>query len=51
MGTLVWGASNKDKASLVRVEKAFAAIVSAAQFHSVRVIKSSRSPKPSTPAV
>ena len=44
-GTLVWGASSKDKAGPVRVEKAFPAIVSAAQFHRVREIKSSRSPK------
>ena len=44
-GTLVWGASTEDKADPVRVEKAFPSIVSEDQFHRVRKIKRSRSPK------
>ena len=48
-GTLVWGANAKDKGEPVRVEKAFPAIVSKAQFHRVRNHMSSRAPKFSHP--
>ena len=48
-GTLVWGANAKDKGEPVRVEKAFPAIVSKAQFHRVGQHLSSRAPKFSHP--
>ena len=48
-GTLVWGANAKDNAEPVRVEKAFPAIVSKAQFLRVGKHLSSRAPKFSHP--
>ena len=48
-GTLLWGINAKDKAEPVRVEKAFPAIVSKAQFHRVGKHLSSRAPKFSHP--
>ena len=48
-GTLVWGINAKDKAEPVRVEKAFPAIVSKAQFLRVGKHLSSRAPKFSHP--
>ena len=48
-GTLVWGANAKDKGEPVRVEKAFPAIVTKAQFQLVGKHLSSRAPKFSHP--
>ena len=48
-GTLVWGANAKDKAEPVRVEKAFPAIISKAQFGRVGKLMRSRAPKRSHP--
>ena len=48
-GTLVWGTDSKDKAEPVRVEKAFPAIVSKAQFKRVNRKLRSRAPKRSHP--
>ena len=48
-GTLVWGADAKDKADPVRVEKAFPAIISKAQFRRVNRKLRSRAPKRSHP--
>ena len=47
--TLVWGTTAKDKADPVRVEKAFPAIVSKAQFKRVNRKLRSRAPKRSHP--
>ena len=44
-GTLVWGAKAKDEAAPVRVEKAFPAIVSKAQFRRVNSLMRSRAPR------
>ena len=44
-GTMVWGAKAKDEAAPVRVEKAFPAIVSKAQFRRVNSLRRSRAPK------
>ena len=43
-GTLVWGSNAKDKANPVRVERAFSAIISKAQFSRVNKIMRSRAP-------
>ena len=48
-GTLVWGTTAKEKADPVRVEKAFPAIVSKAQFKRVNRKLRSRAPKRSHP--
>ncbi len=48
-GTLVWGADAKDKAEPVRVEKAFPAIVSKAQFRRVNRKLRSRAPRRTHP--
>ena len=48
-GTLVWGAEAKDKADPARVEKAFPAIISNAQFRRVNRKLRSRAPKRSHP--
>ena len=48
-GTLVWGADARDKADPVRVEKAFSAIISKAQFRRVNRKLRSRAPKRSHP--
>ena len=48
-GTLVWGAKAKDEAEPVRVEKAFPAIVSKAQFRRVNQFMRSRAPRFSHP--
>ena len=48
-GTLVWGARGKDKAEPVRIEKAFPAIVSKAQFRRVNKLMHSRAPKRTHP--
>ena len=48
-GTLVWGINAKDNANPVRVEKAFPAIVTKAQFRRVGKHLSSRAPKFSHP--
>ena len=48
-GTLVWGINAKDKADPVRVEKAFPAIVTKAQFRRVGKLMRSRAPKYSHP--
>ena len=48
-GTLVWGANAKDKAEPVRVDKAFPAIVTKAQFSRVNKLMRSRAPKRSHP--
>ena len=48
-GTLVWGTKAKDKAEPVRVEKAFPAIVTKAQFGRVNKLMRSRAPKRSHP--
>ena len=48
-GTLVWGANAKDEAEPVRVEKAFPAIVSKAQFRRVNLLMRSRAPRFSHP--
>ena len=48
-GTLLWGVNAKDKGDPVRVEKAFPAIVSMAQFRRVRQRMNSRAPRFSHP--
>ena len=48
-GTLLWGASGKDKEDPVRVDKAFPAIVSKAQFNRVNKLMRSRAPKRNHP--
>ncbi len=48
-GTLVWGVNAKDNAEPVRVEKAFPAIVTKAQFSRVNKLMHSRAPKQSHP--
>ena len=48
-GTLVWGAKAKDEADAVRVEEAFPAIVSRAQFHQVNSRMRSRTSKTTHP--
>ena len=48
-GTLVWGTKGKDKADPVRIEKAFPAIVSKAQFRRVNKLMHSRAPKRTHP--
>ncbi len=48
-GTLVWGTDSKDKAEPVRVEKAFPAIVSKAQFKRVNRKLRSRAPRRTHP--
>ena len=48
-GTMLWGVNAKDQAEPVRVEKAFPAIVSKAQFRRVGKHLSSRAPKFSHP--
>ena len=48
-GTLVWGADAKDKAEPVRVEKAFPAIISKAQFRRVNRKLRSRAPRRTHP--
>ena len=48
-GTLVWGAKGKNEADLVRVEEAFPAIVSKAQFQSVNKLLRSRASKATHP--
>ena len=49
MGTLVWGNNAKDNADPVRVEKAFPATVTKAQFDRVNRIMRSRAPRVSHP--
>ena len=49
MGTLIWGARGKDKAEPVRIEKAFPAVVSKAQFRRVNKLMHSRAPKRTHP--
>ncbi len=48
-GTMVWGANAKDEAEPVRMEKAFPAIISQAQFRRVNQFMRSRAPKFSHP--
>ena len=48
-GTLTWGTHSKDNAEPVRVEKAFPAIVTKAQFSRVNKLMHSRAPKQSHP--
>ena len=48
-GTLVWGTNSKDNAEPVRVEKAFPAIITKAQFGRVGKLMRSRAPKRSHP--
>ena len=48
-GTLVWGVNSKDNAEPVRVEKAFPAIITKAQFGRVGKLMRSRTPKRSHP--
>ena len=48
-GTLLWGASGKGKDEPVRIEKAFPAIVSKAQFRRVAKLMRSRAPKRAHP--
>ena len=48
-GALVWGTTAKDKAEPVRVEKAFPAIVSKAQFKRVNKLMCSRAPEVNHP--
>ena len=48
-GTLVWGANAKDNAEPVRVEKAFPAVITKAQFGRVGNLMRSRAPKRSHP--
>ena len=48
-GTLVWGVNSKDNAEPSRVEKAFPAIISKAQFHRVSKLMRSRAPKAAHP--
>ena len=45
LGTLVWGNNAKDNADPVRVEKAFPAVVTKAQFDRVNTIMRSRAPR------
>ena len=49
LGTLVWGNNAKDNADPVRVEKAFPATVTKAQFDRVNTIMRSRAPRVSHP--
>ena len=49
VGTLVWGLNGKGKAEPVRVESAFAGIVSKAQFRRVKRLMRSRAPKRTHP--
>ena len=48
-GTLVWGVNAKDNAEPVRVEQAFPAIITKAQFSKVGKLMQSRAPKRSHP--
>ena len=48
-GTLIWGANAKDNAEPVRVEKAFLAIITKAQFGRVGKLMRARAPKTSHP--
>ena len=48
-GTLIWGQNSKDNAEPVRVEKAFPAIITKAQFGRVGKLMRSRAPKRSHP--
>ena len=48
-GTLIWGTKGKDEANPVRVEEAFPAIVSKAQFQSVNKLLRSRTSKTTRP--
>ena len=48
-GTLVWGLNAKDNAEPVRVDKAFPAVISKAQFGRVGKLMRSRAPKQSHP--
>ena len=48
-GTLVWGVNSKDNAEPIRVEKAFPAIISKAQFRRVSKLMRSRAPKVAHP--
>ena len=48
-GTLIWGSRGNDKAEPVRIEKAFPAIVSKAQFRRVGKLMHSRAPKRTHP--
>ena len=48
-GTLLWGVNSKDNAEPVRVEKAFPAIISKAQFRRVSKLMRSRAPKAAHP--
>ena len=48
-GTLIWGAKGKDEADPVRVEEAFPAIVSKAQFQSVNKLLRTRTSKTTRP--
>ena len=48
-GTLIWGQNSKDNAEPVRVEKAFPAIITKAQFNRVGKLMRSRAPKQAHP--
>ena len=48
-GTLLWGVNSKDNAEPIRVEKAFPAIISKAQFRRVSKLMRSRAPKVAHP--
>ncbi len=48
-GTMIWGANAKDNAEPVRVEKAFPAIITKAQFGRVGKLMRARAPKTSHP--
>ena len=48
-GTLIWGTRGKDKADPVRIEKAFPAIVSKAQYRRVNKLMHSRAPRRTHP--
>ena len=48
-GTAVWGVDSKDNAEPIRVEKAFPAIISKAQFRRVSKLMRSRAPKVAHP--
>ena len=48
-GAMVWGTTAKDKAEPVRVDKAFPAIVTKAQFNRVKKLMRSRAPKVANP--
>ena len=48
-GTLIWGVNAKDNAEPVRVEKAFPAIITRAQFNRVGKLMRARAPKTSHP--